>query len=117
MENQPEIVFEGMDTSEALRERVLQELDKLERRYGRIVSSRTVIAAPGHRHQKGHLFEVHLHLTLPGHAEVAVSRAPAADRSHADAHVAVRDAFAAAQQQLQREADQRKRKAKRHVAD
>lgn len=100
METDPQIVFEHMDSSEALRSRVLQELADLEQIYGRITSARVSMSAPPREHRKGYLYRTNIHLVLPGGREVAVSHNPQASRAEHDLYTSVTDAFDAARRQL-----------------
>jgi cold shock CspA family protein/ribosome-associated translation inhibitor RaiA len=101
MQVEPETVFEGMDPSTAVEAAIAKEVTKLEQFYDRITACRVVIEAPHQRHQKGKLYNVRIHLTLPGQADVVASRHPGAHHAHEDAYVAIRDAFKAARRQLQ----------------
>ena len=95
-----QVSFEGIDHSDALEARIREEVDKLEKFNERITSARVVIARPQHRHQKGDVYQVRIHLTLPGAPDIAISREPAATGAHEDAYVTIRDAFSAARRQL-----------------
>ena len=101
MQLQAEISFQGLDPSDFVRQRIEAELAKLERFHNRITHCRVVVSSPGKHHKKGGLFAIHLHLTVPGHKEIAVSREPQKHQSHEDPYVAVRDAFNAARRMLQ----------------
>jgi ribosome-associated translation inhibitor RaiA len=96
-----EISFQGLDPSDAVQRRIEQEIAKLERFQDRVTRCRVVASSPGHHHRKGGLFAVHVHLTVPGHQEIAVSREPQSHQAHEDPYVAVRDAFNAARRILQ----------------
>ncbi|MBL4719938.1 MAG: ribosome-associated translation inhibitor RaiA [Alphaproteobacteria bacterium] len=96
-----EIVFEGMESSEAARKRIDAEIQKLERFHDRITSCRVVLQAPNHHKAHGGLFETRIHMALPGNQEVNVAHSHRNDHAHEDAYVAIRDAFAAARRQLQ----------------
>ena len=109
-----QISFEGIDHSDALESRVREEVDKLEQFYDRITSARVVIARPQHRHHKGDVYQVRIHLTLPGAADIAISRDPGASGAHEDAYVTVRDAFGAARRQLQDVSRKRQGQVKSH---
>lgn len=115
METEPQIAFEGIDPSDSVRRRVEGELRKLEKRYGRITSCRVVVCLPGKRRQHGNLFETKVHLALPDGREVNVTHNPSQDHAHEDAYVSIRDAFKAAQRQLQDEARVMRGKVKQHV--
>lgn len=103
METDPQIVFEHMDPSDALRQRVLDELAELERFYGRITSARVSLSVPPREHRKGYLYRTNIHLLLPGGREVAVSNTPNPARAEDDMYASVDGAFATARRQLQDE--------------
>ncbi len=111
-----EIVYQGLGSAPGLEARIRKEAAKLERYHDRIISCRVVIEESHHRHHKGNLFTVRIHIRLPGQGEVAVSRV--ADEKHAreDPYVAVRDAFDAARRQLQDQARTLRRAVKSHEA-
>lgn len=104
METEPHIVFEGLDPSEFLQSRIRSEIEKLERFFGRLTSARVVLSKPHKRRQHGDLYAISVHLAMPDGREVHVTRNPPTDHAHEDAHVALRDAFAAARRKLQDEA-------------
>jgi len=107
-----QLSFEGVDHSDAMEARVRDEVAKLETFYDRITSTRVVIARPQHRRNQGDLYQVRIHLTLPGGQDIHVSREPAVTGAHAD--VALRDAFSAARRQLQDVNRRRQGKIKSH---
>ena len=117
MQTPPEVVFNNMEPSDAMRARVEGEIAKLERVYPRLIRCRVVIEAPHRHHHKGKLYNVRIHLSLPGHAEIEANRNPTDRQSHQDVYVAVRDAFHAARRQLQDLARQRQDRARAHEAD
>jgi Sigma 54 modulation protein / S30EA ribosomal protein len=96
-----QVVFEGMPHSDAVEARIREEIDKLGQFSGRIVSARVAVAKPQHRHHKGELYQVRIHLAVPGAPDVSVSREPAGGGAHEDVHVTIRDAFKIARRQLQ----------------
>lgn len=116
MQTPLEIVYEGMDPSDSVDDRLREEVDKLEQFFGRITSCRVVVEKPHRHNQKGNLYTVRLHLTLPGGGEVAVSRHPGEHHAHEDVYVAIRDAFKAARRQLQDTARKNQGKVKSHEA-
>jgi ribosome-associated translation inhibitor RaiA len=100
MQTQLQITFQGMERSEALAARIRRNVEELEAVFDRIVSCHVSVGAP-HQHQRqGGVFAVHVDLGVPG-AHLVVDRSPDDDASHADAHVAVRDAFRAAKRRLE----------------
>jgi ribosome-associated translation inhibitor RaiA len=114
MQTPPEIVFEGVPASPQIKDAVDAHLAELERRWGRITACRVVVKGPGQRHRQGGLYDVHIHLTLPGGREVNVTRTPLADERHSDLTFAVNDAFKHARRQLQDEVRQLQGHTKSH---
>ena len=96
-----QIAFEGVQHSDAIEARIREEAKKLEQFHERITSARVVVARPQHRHHKGDIYQIRIHLVVPGAADIAVSREPAATGAHEDVYVTIRDAFSAARRQLQ----------------
>ena len=101
MEMEPKIVFENIDTSDAVRRRVAEEIAHLEQFHGRLTACRVVISAPEKHKHKGKVYQVRIHLTVPGRAEVAVRPSTAGHQWNQDPMVAIRNAFDAARRQLQ----------------
>jgi cold shock CspA family protein/ribosome-associated translation inhibitor RaiA len=96
-----QVTFEHIAHVDYIEERVRQEAEKLEQFFDRITSARVVIGRPQHRHHKGDTYSVRVHLTIPGAADIAISRDPAATGRHEDVQVTITDAFDAARRQLQ----------------
>jgi ribosome-associated translation inhibitor RaiA len=101
METQPEIQFQGLTATPAIRETIDRHLAQLEQRYGLITACRVAVKAPSQHHRKSGLYEVHVRLELPEGREVNVERTPPADERHADLTFAIDDAFKHARRQLQ----------------
>ncbi|MGI9413592.1 MAG: HPF/RaiA family ribosome-associated protein [Hyphomicrobiales bacterium] len=100
MQTPPQISFVGMDPSPAIESRVMERIEKLEEFHKRITSCRVAISAP-HRHgRKGRIYDVRIDVSVPG-GEVVVNREPGQNHAHEDVYVAIRDAFKAAQRQLE----------------
>jgi ribosome-associated translation inhibitor RaiA len=96
-----QIAFDGIQHSDAVEARIKEEVGKLEQFSDRILSARVVVARPQHRHHKGDIFHIRVHLVVPDAPDIVVSREPAADGAHQDVYVTIRDAFKAARRQLQ----------------
>jgi ribosome-associated translation inhibitor RaiA len=93
------IVFRHIQPSPALEARVRDRVEQLDRLYD--VVSCLVVIEESHRHRRqGSLFNVHVDLEVP-QAEIVSSRSPDLRHAHADAHVAVRDAFDAVRRELE----------------
>jgi cold shock CspA family protein/ribosome-associated translation inhibitor RaiA len=95
-----EILFHNVDRSAAVENDIRERVGKLERLADDMVSCRVTVEAPHKHHRQGKLYHVAVDIRIPG-GEIVASRAPGADHSHEDVHVAVRDAFNAARRQLQ----------------
>jgi ribosome-associated translation inhibitor RaiA len=95
-----EIEFRNMERSPAMEMRIQELVAHLERFGVPIIRCHVALEAP-HRHQRqGKLFEATLRITAPGR-EIVVDNPHPQDHAHEDPYVAVRDAFRAAQRQLQ----------------
>lgn len=95
-----EIDFQGLQPSPAVRDIILGDVGRLEKRFGRITSCRVVVKGPGHHRRTG-LYEVNIHLSLPQGREVAVVRTPKADERYTDLPFALNDTFRRARRRLQ----------------
>jgi ribosome-associated translation inhibitor RaiA len=113
------IGFRNMDRSPALAGRIEHEVEKL-RRYAPMLNHCEVTVAALHRHhRRGHHYQVHLTLRLPGTEVVVTHESPArravvasgtpeqpakqseVEADHRDAYVVVRDAFEVARRRLE----------------
>lgn len=103
MDRPLEIAFHNMMPSPAVESEIRKHVDKLEHRFGRLVGCRVSVEAPHKHHRNGNIYEVHITLSLPGH-DLTVSRQPLRARerhAHPDIRSSIRDAFHAAEQQLE----------------
>jgi cold shock CspA family protein len=114
METTPQIDFQGMDPSPDYRDQILQHIQRLEDKYGRLTACRVVVEAPGGHHRTGGLYEVHIHLALPDEREVAVDRTPHLDERFQRFEFALNDAFNRAGRQLLDEVGRMRGKVKHH---
>lgn len=99
-----EIVFHNTEASEAVEARVREKVTRLSKRFERLTHVRVVIEAPHRHQQRGKIFQVKIDLGMPGRADVVVNKA-ADDHAHEDVYLALRDAFIAAERQLETEVD------------
>jgi ribosomal subunit interface protein len=97
MDRRPNITFRNMQTSAALEQRICQRAAKLERHFPDISHVDVVVEMPHRDRHLGRHLEIHIAMKVPG-GDVVVSR----DRAHVldEAHVAVREAFDAAERRL-----------------
>jgi ribosomal subunit interface protein len=90
-----EISTRWIDLSPPLEAELRKRADKLERYYNRITSCRIAVERPtGNHHQEGGPFRVRVDITVPGSELVA-------DKSAEEVYAAIRDAFQAAERQLE----------------
>jgi ribosome-associated translation inhibitor RaiA len=115
MEAPLSITFHDIDKSESVEAKIRERADRLERRYGRIVSCRVTVAAPHASHRKGKLFSCSVEVSIPG-ADIVANRNPGDDHGHEDILVAVRDAFMAAERRLEDAVRRRRGQIKRREA-
>ena len=101
-----EITFRGVPRSQQIEDKIRAKAAKLDRLFDKITGCRIVIEAPHNRHQKGNLYHVRIDVSVPGD-EIVVNREPHQHQQHEDLWVAIRDAFNAAQRQLQAYAGKR----------
>jgi len=98
-----DIAFHNMAPSELMQAEIRRHAEKLQARHPRLIGGRVSVERLHTQHRRGNVVEVHIILSLPG-ADLAVSREPhhAKDRFvNADAYVSIREAFRAAERQLQ----------------
>lgn len=116
METPVQIDFQGMQPAARPRELIDEELAALEARFGRITSARVVVKGPGEHHRTGGLYEINVHLSLPGGRAVDIARTAKLDERHADIHFAIRDAFRRARRRLQDHVRKMQGQVKQHEA-
>jgi len=95
-----QITYRNVEPSPSIESAIRTRADKLERFHQRIMGCRVVVESPHHRHAKGNHFRVRVDLTVPG-GELVAGRDPTDHTAYEDIYVAIRDAFRAAQRELQ----------------
>ena len=116
MQQDAQIVFLGIEHSDAVEANVRKHLERLEEHYDRIIGCRVVIDAPHRHHQQGNIYSVRVVLSVPGHEIVVTHDSRSAPRVHAreDLYVAIRDAFDAVRRQLDEKVERMRGRVKRH---
>ena len=100
MQIPPEVSFRNVEPSERHRQKIAEEIEKLERYFDRITRCRVVVDMP-HRHsEQGNRYHVGIRLTVPT-TELVVSRDPGPNEGHQDLDTAIVDAFQAMRRQLE----------------
>jgi ribosomal subunit interface protein len=98
-----EITFRNVTRTDELEERIRAKAAKLDKFFDNITGCRVVVESPHNHHNKGNRYLVRIELTVPG-GEIVVNR-DAQTHDHEDMGIALRDAFSAAQRQLQQYAE------------
>jgi len=71
----PQITFRNMQPSAMVEDWVLEEIDKLESYYGRILGCRVAVEIPHRHHVKGKQYHIRIRMTVPGR-EIVVKWEP-----------------------------------------
>ena len=95
-----DVTFRDIERSEAIEQRVRERAERLTRYSDRIGTCHVVVQAPHRHHHKGKLYDVRIQVHLPGH-DVVVNHEGLNDHTHEDVFVAIRDAFDAAERQVE----------------
>lgn len=100
MEIPLQVTFRNMERAPQLEKEVRQKVNKLDEFFDRIVGCHVVVDLP-HRHdEKGNIYKVNIHITVP-RKELVVSHGDGSNHAHEDVHIAIRDAFDHARRQLE----------------
>ena len=91
-----EIHFHGIEKSEAIEERVLEKVAKLEKHFGRMTRCRVVLEAPHRSPQKPKVFQIKIEISLPRRQPIVVCHEREGSHAHEELPLAIRDAFEAA---------------------
>ena len=108
MQTQLKITLQDLDHSAALDARIRAKFAKLEQAFPRLTRCHVVVSEPHRHRQNPRSFAITISITFPG-GEVVVTRG---DRD--DVYVLVRDAFAAAERDLEKSLDRRAVRGKPH---
>ena len=100
MQTPVKIAFQGSEPSDALTQMINQEVDALERVYGRLTSGQITVRVPDNHHRTG-FYSVHVRLAMPGNYEVVVDQQSGNDDRFAVPQYAITDAFRRAKRQIQ----------------
>lgn len=112
-----DISFQNMEPSEALRAEVEREARRLEKFHDRITSCHVTVTAPGARHRQGGPFEIGIRIAMPQHKDIIVNKTHGDVPEHEHATVAIKNAFALAQRQIEDAARKMRGDVKPHVPE
>lgn len=104
----PQITLRDIDHSDAVDARIREKIAKLEQFCDRIMACRVAVESPQRRHHQGKRYTVRIDITVPGR-ELVVNRI-----ENEDLYVAIRDAFDAANRQLEEHSRKRRGDVKNH---
>jgi ribosomal subunit interface protein len=104
-----QIVFHGLDKSPALETAITTKAAGLERFDQGLISCRVTVEQDGRHQHQGREVSVKVDVSVPGQ-EIVVTR------KHADAHLAVNEAFEALRRLLKDHAAQRRGEVKQHAS-
>ncbi|MDR3407554.1 MAG: HPF/RaiA family ribosome-associated protein [Methylovirgula sp.] len=97
-----QISFRNCEPSEQIRSEIEKEAQHLEKFYNRITACNVAVTAPNLlHHRQGGLFKIDLRIALPQHKDIIVNKTHGDVHQHEHISVAIRDAFAAAQRQVE----------------
>ncbi len=109
-----QITFRDMEHSDAVETEVQNKVNKLDQMYPEMIMGCRVVVERHHKHHhQGNLFHTRIYITVPGD-EIVVSREPNENQAHEEMHVSLRDAFNAANKQLDHYAHKIRHKVKTH---
>ena len=95
------ITFQNTPSSEAIRRLIEEQADHLEQFFGRLTACHVVFKVPDGNHRSSGLYEVTVHIKMPGGSTVDIDRTPGLDERFSDPQFAVGDAFRRARRRLQ----------------
>ncbi len=95
-----EISFHGLERSEAIESRVREKFARIEKHFDRITHARVSIQSPRRRAPLPKLFHVKIEIGIPGHNSIVVNCEPDNDGGPSDIVMALKEAFAAANRQV-----------------
>ncbi len=109
----PQISFRNLEPGEEIKQRIDEEVRRLEKFYGGIIGCKVMVEVPHHRHRTGDRYRVRIDLTVPGR-ELVVSRDPGNNDESTNLPAAITAAFDAMQRQLEDYVRRRRGLTKRH---
>jgi cold shock CspA family protein/ribosome-associated translation inhibitor RaiA len=112
-----EITFQNSERSEEIRSEIERQARRLEKFHDRITSCRVTVTAPALRHRQGNLFSIHVRIAMPQHKDIIVTKTHGDVPEHEHISVAIKDAFAVAQRQIEDAVRDMRGEVKRHESE
>ena len=94
-----QVLFRGLEHSQAVEEAVQKRAEKLERYSDQILSLKVTVESPHNNHHKGKVFHVGVEALIPNH-DIVVNHDQHDKHAHEDIYVAIRDTFDAVERQI-----------------
>ena len=111
---QTSVTFRGMPASEALRARIDERVQRLDRFAEDILACNVVVSACEHKHHHGNRYNVRASVTLRD-CTIEAGHTPSPDSSHEDAYLAVTHTFDALRRRVEDHVRRRRGDIKSHV--
>jgi ribosomal subunit interface protein len=99
MTTDTQVVFRGIDHSQAVEEAVQNRAEKLSRFSDQIQTLRVTVESPHNNHHKGKVYHVGVEAFIPNH-DIVVNHDQHDKHAHEDIYVAIRDTFDAVERQI-----------------
>ncbi len=112
-----EISFQNYEPSEPIRAEIEKQISRLEKFSDRITSCHVTIIGPQTRHRQGEEFKVDLRLAMPQHKDIIVNKSHNDSAQNEHILVAIKNAFATAQRQIEDAARDLRGEIKSHVPE
>lgn len=113
MQKPLQIHFHEIEPSPAIEARIREQCQELEEFCDQIIGCTVTVDAPHRSQHQGRLYQVKVHLTLPGE-DIHSTHAHHDEHAHEDLYVAIRDSFRAVRRQLEDYARRRRLDVKSH---
>ena len=94
-----QISFRECCHSHVVETRITEQINKLEKYFDRITSCRVVLQATHRNHQKEKLYQIRVHMMVPG-GNIVIGCDASDDHSFKDVNAAIRASFEASRRQL-----------------
>lgn len=109
-----DISFQNCEPSETIKSEIERCAKRLEKFHEHITACHVTVTAPTTRHREGNVFSIHIRVAIPQHKDVIVTKTHGDVPAHEHISVAIKDAFAAAQRQIEDAARDMRGQVKRH---
>jgi cold shock CspA family protein/ribosome-associated translation inhibitor RaiA len=96
-----EIAFRNCEPSPNIKAEIEREAKRLEKFYDRITSCHVTVIGPTDHHRHGVPYKIDIRIAMPDHKDIIVNKTHDDAKEHEYASVAIKDAFAAAQRQIE----------------